>query len=238
MIGGDTMNTHNSTYSLGRLRRLVGPVVMASLAAVLLSGCANRHHVIVGSIPDDYRTRHPIIISEKEHTFDIPVASSDRKLTPAMRETVRGASDRYHTMASGTVTVLVPTGSPNYGAASLIAREVVDILVDDSVPRHKILMASYAAPSPEVEAPIRIAFTATTAATGPCGRWPEDMLANGDQNRNYENFGCSSQSNLAAQIENPGDLLSPRGMSSIDAERRGVVVEAYRQGGATLVPVK
>ncbi|TDH37924.1 pilus assembly protein CpaD [Pseudohoeflea suaedae] len=229
------MNTQNSTYSLGALRRLAGPVAMASLAAVLLSGCANRQHVIVGSIPDDYRTRHPIIISEKEHTFDVPVSSSDRKLTQSMRETVRGASDRYHTMASGAVTVLVPTGSPNYGAASLIAREVVDILVSDSVPRHNIIMASYVAPSPEIDAPIRIAFTATTAATGPCGRWSEDMLANADQNRNYENFGCSSQHNLAAQIENPGDLLNPRGMTSIDAERRGAVVEAYRANGAALL---
>ena len=234
MIGGETMNTYKSTFSLGRLHALSRPFVVAGLAAVLLSGCANRHRVIVGSIPDDYRTRHPIVNNEQEHTFDIPVASGDRKLTQSLRESVRGASGRYHSMASGSVRVMVPVGSPNAGAASLLSREVVDILASDGVPRNRIITTSYPAASPQDAAPIRISFLATTASAGPCGEWPEDMLANPDQNRNYHNFGCSSQANLAAQIENPADLLGPRGSSPIDAERRANVVEAYRKGGSLL----
>jgi pilus assembly protein CpaD len=228
------MNAYKSTPSRGTLRRMFGPLATAGLVAVLLSGCANREHVIVGSIPDDYRTRHPIVINEQEHTFDIPVASGDRKLTQALRESVRGASGSYHRMASGSMRVMVPVGSPNAGAASLVSREIVDILAGDGVPRNRIIVTSYQAPSPQDVAPVRIAFVATTASAGPCGRWPEDMLANSDENRNYQNFGCSSQSNLAAQIENPGDLLAPRGMSPIDAERRATVVDAYQTGGAAL----
>jgi pilus assembly protein CpaD len=73
---------------------------------------------------------------------------------------------------------------------------------------------------------------AMTASTGECGRWPDDLLANTSENKHYANFGCASQNNLAAQISNPGDLIAPRGMTPIDAERRSTVIEAYRTNGA------
>ena len=74
----------------------------------------------------------------------------------------------------------------------------------------------------------------STPPPASAGRWPEDMLANTTDNKHYANFGCASQNNLAAQIANPGDLIAPRGMTSIDAERRSVVIEAYRDNGAAL----
>lgn len=47
------------------------------LSAALLSGCAamKRDHVIVGSVPQDYRTNHPIALSEREVTLDLPAES-------------------------------------------------------------------------------------------------------------------------------------------------------------------
>ena len=51
-----------------------------------------------------------------------------------------------------------------------------------------------------------------------------------NQNKNYENFGCASQQNLAAQIANPSDLVGPRGMSPIDAANRATVIQTYRDG--------
>ncbi|MBW8682682.1 CpaD family pilus assembly lipoprotein, partial [Klebsiella pneumoniae subsp. pneumoniae] len=76
-------------------------------------------------------------------------------------------------------------------------------------------------------APIRLSYSAMTASTGPCGQWPKDLLETAD-NKHYANFGCASQNNLAAQIANPADLLGPRASTTIDAERRGKVIDAYR----------
>ena len=90
------------------------------------------------------------------------------------------------------------------------------------------MMASYQAPSDEVSAPVRVAFTAMRAQTDKCGRWPKDILDNAE-NKHYANFGCSYQNNLAAQIANPADLLGPRKLSPIDAEKRGVVIDEYRR---------
>jgi len=217
--------------------RLLRAVAAPLLVAVsLLSGCAGwpGHSVTVGAVPDDYRTNHPIIVAEQERTVDLPVASGDRKLTISMRETVRGAAQNYRSSASGAIRIMVPVGSVNAGAASVLSTQVADVLRDEGVPRDRIVSSPYQVSSPEDAAPIRITFMAVTASTGECGRWPEDMLANNTENKHWANFGCATQNNLAAQIANPGDLIAPRGMTPIDAERRSTVIETYRTSGAAL----
>lgn len=216
------------------LRAAAAPLLLATL---LLSGCAGwpGRSVTVGAVPDDYRTNHPIIVAEKERTVDLPVASGDRKLTVSMREIVRGAAQNYRSSASGAIRIMVPAGSVNAGAASVLSTQVADVLRKEGIPGDRILSSPYHVASPEDAAPIRIAFMAVTASTGECGRWPEDMLANTTENKHWANFGCATQNNLAAQIANPGDLIAPRGMTPIDAERRSTVIETYRTSGAALV---
>jgi len=218
---------------LRALRTIAAPL----LVAALVSGCAGwpGRSVTVGAVPDDYRTNHPIIVAEQERTVDLPVATGDRKLTISMRETVRGAAQAYTSSASGAIRIMVPVGSANAGAASVLSTQVADVLRSEGVPGDRILSSPYHVASADDAAPIRIAFMAVTASTGECGRWPEDILANDTENRHWANFGCASQNNLAAQIANPGDLVAPRGMTPIDAERRSTVIESYRVGGAGLV---
>jgi pilus assembly protein CpaD len=224
-------NTVPANPDLRILRTATAPMLVA---VSLLSGCAGwpGHSVTVGAVPDDYRTNHPIIVAEQERTVDLPVASGDRALTISMREVARGAAQNYRSSASGAVRIMVPVGSANAGAASVLAPQVADILRKEGVPGDRIISSPYHVSSPEDAAPIRIAFMAMTASTGECGRWPDDLLANTSENKHYANFGCASQNNLAAQISNPGDLIAPRGMTPIDAERRSTVIEAYRTNGA------
>lgn len=205
-------------------------------AASVLSGCAawGGKSVVVGAVPDDYRTNHPIIVSEKERSVDIPVGTGDRELTTSMREIVRGAAGSYRASASGAIRIMVPVGSSNAGAASVLSGQIASILQQEGVPRDRILSSPYSVSSPDDAAPIRIAYLAISASTGECGRWPEDLASQTSENKNWANFGCASQSNLAAQIANPGDLLAPRGMSPIDAERRSTVIGTYREAGAGL----
>lgn len=202
--------------------------------AALATGCADVHHIEVGAVPDDYRTNHPIIVTEAEQTIDIPVGSSDRALTFAARSAIRGYAGRYSDTASGAIRLLVPEGSLNAGAASLIARDVKAELVDVGVPAGNIIVTHYYASAQGDAAPIRLSYFAIDAVTGECGRWPEDILANGNENKHYANFGCATQHNLAAQIANPMDLIAPRGTTPIDATRRQTAIETYREDGAGL----
>lgn len=209
-------------------RKLV-PAVAIALAA-LLSGCANRDSITVGSVPDDYRTNHPIMIAEKNQKIDIPVGAGDRGMTGYQRDTLLGFLDGYDKSAAPALTIAIPLGSANEAAALVAGRDFARVAAASGVNRKRIVMTSYQSASAEASAPVRVSFVAVRAQTDKCGRWPEDLLQTSD-NRHYADFGCSYQNNLAAQMANPSDLLGPRKMTDIDAENRGKVIDVYRARG-------
>src|SRR5690606_31674419 len=97
--------------------------LLAIAAAALLSGCANRDSITVGSVPDDYRTNHPIVISRQEQKIDLPVGAGDRGMTKSQRETLLGFLQGYDRSAAPVLTIAVPAGSANEVAARSAARD-------------------------------------------------------------------------------------------------------------------
>lgn len=220
--------------SLRRSGKSALPIIMA-LSAVTLSGCAamKRDHVIVGSVPDDYRTNHPIVIGEKEDKVDIAVAVDGYRLTNSQRGAVDGLLYRYDASSHAPVTILVPQGSANSAAAASMAIELSDFIRGTGI--RNVAINHYSVQSADVSAPVRVSYFAVRASTGKCGRWPDDLTNTAD-NKHYANFGCSYQNNLAAQVANPNDLVGPRRPSEIDAEKRGVVIDDYRDAVSTWTP--
>ena len=86
-------------------------------------------------------------------------------------------------------------------------------------------------------ATIHITYPKIIARVGPCGLWPADVGPS--MNRDYFenqppwNFGCASQRNLAASVDNPADLVQPRGETPAYEPRRDVVVTSYAKGQPT-----
>jgi pilus assembly protein CpaD len=223
--------TLRSPAGIERIRRSAIPALAIALA-VSLAGCANRDSVTVGSIPDDYRTTHPIVIAEKNQKIDLPVGAGDRGMTGAQRDTLLGFLDGYDKSAAPSLTIAIPRGSANEVAALVAGRDFARVAVAAGVKRGRIVMTSYQSDVPEASAPVRVAFVAVRAQTDKCGRWPEDLTET-SENKHYADFGCSYQNNLAAQIANPNDLLGPRKQSDIDAENRGAVIDLYRARGVS-----
>lgn len=215
-------------------RRL--PILAAASAVLLaatLAGCAQRpsSYEITGAVPDDYRTNHPILISEQVAAMDVPVSAGTAGLTPAIRSNITGFAQTFNNSGASLIAVVSPSGSPNQRAASRIAVEVEAVLRQAGVPPQAIDYRTYRAGSDEAIAPIRIAYARIDAYTKPCGPWDDQMSSNA-QNRHYGSFGCASQQNLAAMVNNPLDLLYPRGLASADAERRASALSVYGQGAA------
>ena len=198
-----------------------------TVVALLATGCAGRDSITVGSVPDHYRTNHPIVIAEKEKTIDIPVGMAERRLSRIQRIAADGFIANYDRSAAPMVNIMVPQGSANAVAASHVAAGLVKRLRAAGVPEGRILHQPYQAAEYGDSPPIRLAYAEMRASTGPCGRWPADMLENA-QNKHWANFGCSYQNNLAAQIANPADLLGPRQPGDIDAENRSNAIDDYR----------
>ncbi|GGA57741.1 pilus biogenesis lipoprotein CpaD [Nitratireductor aestuarii] len=202
---------------------------LVMVAAPLVTGCAQQDQMVVNAVPDDYRTRHPIIISEKDQVLDLPVGLTSFSMTPMHRTALDGFFSNYRDSGNAVVTIMVPQGSGNAGAARSTASEFAKFIRARGVSSGRLQTVHYDANGAE-SAPIRISYPVMKAHTGQCGQWPED-LGNTYENRQYSNFGCSYQNNLAAQIANPSDLLTPRRMTPSDMANRGAAIGAYQRRG-------
>ena len=214
----------------GQPHRADRRVAAATVLLLALVGCStSRHQDVVGSIPDDYRANHPITIDEQLSTMDIPVGLDTARLSTPVKGNVVGFAQRFKDSGGALMAIVVPAGSPNEVVATSVGHQIYDVLVGAGVRPASLDFRAYHAGSAETNAPIRLAYNKITAHVDGCGAWP-DRLENDFKNRNYENFGCASQANLAAMVDNPLDLIYPRGVAPADASRRSAVLEKYRDG--------
>lgn len=213
--------------------KFVTPFVLCLTMA--LTSCAGRiQHIEVGAVPDDYRTRHPIVLSEQDKTLDLPVGKYTHQLTPAVGDTIHGFAQQYLKSNAGYMTIMRPAGSGNAHTAKVYANKVLKKLSRYGVSSKQVTIVPYEAQTYGDQAPIRLVYSAISASTEQCGKWEDDMLANSSENKQYSNFGCATQSNIASQISNPLDLVHPRGQMPVDAARRSTAIGNYQTNGAEL----
>ncbi len=176
-------------------------------------------------MPSDYRLRHPISITEKDHTLQLFMGANRGSLTPSQRAEVLAFGQTWKGRATGGVIVDLPIGSSNEHASADSLREIESILAATGVPPHSIAVRNYRV-SGRVLATVRISYPLIAAQAGPCGVWPEDIgpSLNRDyfENQPNWNFGCSTQRNLAAMVADPADLVQPREETPTYAQRRTV----------------
>lgn len=217
-----------SDASRGLGRALLVIAMLSSASLLTACGTPAQDSMSTGAIPDDYRTRHPISLAEVEHSLDVPVATGDRRMSVGTRDVIEGFLADYRGRSSGIIRIDFPAGSPNASAAAHLRGEMRALLRSNGISAGRIVETRYPA-NGDSGAPIRLSFVAMTAMTNACGEWPED-IGETFSNKNYHNFGCATQANLAAQIANPMDLVGPRAMTPIDAVRRSNVIGKYRTG--------
>lgn len=203
------------------------------LLTSLMAGCANysKDHFVVGAVPDDYRNRHPIVVAENEVTEDIPVSANMKSLSYRDRRVVEDFASRFRRSKGRHMQLAIPSQSTNEVAARKISAVITSALISRGVQPSQITKTYYHAGGYSAVAPIRMSFLALSADVGECGKW-EDNIAGMETNRNYANFGCATQNNLAKMVANPADLVGPRAPSEIDAGRRDTVITDWRENGS------
>jgi len=194
--------------------------------------------IITGGVPDDYRLRHRIAITEANRSLVVFVGHGRGGLTATQRDDVMGLARTWVREGTGAIVVNVPADTSNARAAAATFHEVRSVLMAGGVPSRGITMYHYHPEDPQMLAPIRLTYTRIAATAGPCGLWPEDLgpsLANPNysENKPYYNYGCATQRNLAAMIDNPSDLVQPRAETPAYTARRTEGFEKYRKGEPT-----
>jgi pilus assembly protein CpaD len=230
---------HIRTKLAGRAGRAAW-LLRAALAfagAALVCGC-NTDRPITGApdVPYDYRLRHPISITEKDHTLKVFIGVNRDSLTPAQRAEVLAFAQSWRDEATGGVIIDVPVGTTNEQSSAAAMHEIQSILAASGVPPPSVVVRRYRV-TVRTLAPVRITYPRMTAQAGPCGLWPEDIgpSFNRDYSENQPpwNYGCATQRNLAAMVANPADLVQPRAETPAYTMRRTTVLEHYRAGQST-----
>jgi pilus assembly protein CpaD len=201
--------------------------------ATSLGGCYSQHVSQEAAYPNDYRERHPITLKERDRTVEIFLGRNRGGLNPGQRADVLSFAQLWRREATSGIIVDVPHGGPTDHAAADSMREVHSIFAASGVPRNAIYVRSYK-PSSAALASIKINYSKLSAEAGPCGLWPHDLGTSFDktylENRSYWNLGCAHQRNLAAMVDNPADLVQPRGETPAYSARRSVAIDKYRKG--------
>ena len=228
--------TNGATVDRNRRTRLLGALVGLSAT---LGACSHAPDAIItGGVPDDYRLRHPIAITEANSSIVVFVGHARAGLTMTQRSDVVGLAHNWVREGTGAVVAEVPVDTTNARAAAATFQEIRQVLMAGGVPSRGIVMHHYHPADPHELAVIRLSYSRIAATTGPCGMWPQDLgpsLSNPDyfENKPYYNLGCASQRNLAAMIDNPSDLVQPRSETAPSTARRSEAFEKYRKGEST-----
>jgi pilus assembly protein CpaD len=188
------------------------------------------------NVPADYRLRHPITITEAEHTLQLFIGANRGELTAEQRAELLAFAQNWKREATGGVLIDLPTGTVNEGASAASLREIQSILAATGVPPKNMMVRNYPA-NARTLATVRVTYPKITAQAGPCGMWPEDIGPTYNrsyfENQEWWNFGCATQRNLAAMAEYPSDLVQPQHEAPTYTMRRTKVMEKYRDGEST-----
>jgi pilus assembly protein CpaD len=231
----DSTMTNRIPVDRYRTLRLLSAVAGLSVA---LGACNTSGEVVTASVPNDYRLRHPIAVQEADRSVVIFVGQARGGLSAPQRADVMGLAQIWVREGTGAIVADVPVDTPNARAAADSFREIRALLAAGGVPPRGITLRHYHPDDPRTLATIRLSYPRIAAVAGPCGLWPEDLgpsiLDTGySQNKDYYNFGCAYQRNMAAMVANPSDLEQPRPETPPYTARRTAAFEKYRQGNPT-----
>ena len=212
--------------------RLVLRLMAACSIATTLAGCYQTEVAQV-EYPVDTRQRHPIVVREGVQNVEVLIGRNRGGLTPSQRADVLAFAQAWRREAGSGIIIDMPRGGPTNHAATDATREIRSILAAIGVPSNAIYVRHYR-PTRFALASIKLNYSRLVAEAGPCGQWPADLGPSFNwgynENRPYWNLGCANQRNLASMVDNPADLIQPRGETPPYSPRRSIAIDHYTKG--------
>lgn len=217
-----------------RLFFKAGVAVLLVGVAALSSGCKHwmsekiRPDLYTGSLYERPDTLHPIHVSKGRLAMGLKVRRNATKLLPYERNEVRTFLNYYRNQGTGQMLVTLPSSSAYQSAVNKVLYGIQRELVEMGLEPEMVRVKRYSGRG-DRNPVIHMSFPRYEAKSSECGEWNEN-LATSENNRNGHYWGCATQNNLAAMMQNPRDLKGPRGWSPRDARRRDAVWDKYIKG--------
>ncbi|MGI9408091.1 MAG: CpaD family pilus assembly protein [Hyphomicrobiaceae bacterium] len=218
--------------------RLTSPLSVSVTAALIvvsgLAGCTGhraQYAEVRGTEIADPSARHPIMVSKAPVQMDIEVPRGSSGLTRSQSSELKAFVSRYRSEGEGQLIVSAPSGGNNEYAIVNAVSKVRDVIHGSGISGHAVSMEPYYV-NGDANAPVKISFT-TFVANGPeCGQWKKN-IGESLGNKNYGNFGCTQQKNMAAMVDNARDLVHPRGLDPRSSQRRDALYDKWIAGEST-----
>ncbi len=204
------------------------PFLIASLG-LALGACATAP---AGPPVPTQADQHRVTVTQSGERLDVAAPAGAMALSAQTRGDLAAFASTYLRQGHGALVLSAPSGGANADSASRLAQQTRLALMEAGISPGAIAGSAYDA-SGAADAPIVLSFTRYLAQAPECAPIYTQDLAHQSDNQPYASFGCSSQANLAALVEDPHDLLGPRAEDPRDSNRRATVMQAYRAGTQT-----
>ena len=203
----------------------------AGLVLALLAACAGSDSSLeTAAAPRTDTEQWKDRVYVDAHPDEVLLALHAEGLSANQNQALDGLLGRWLAAEAREIVVSAPTGGTSGEVAGRMAVAARQRLIAMGAPAASVRVMGYnAAGAPA--APLKVGFKRYTAQVPKCGGW--ENITGTRNNEAYENFGCAVTANIAAQVANPEDLLSPRPESPIDSGRRATVLDKYRKGEVT-----
>lgn len=205
-------------------------LLSALSAAALLAGCATatgpQATLNEGTSFDAWSKEVKVVAIPQ----DIRLAPHETGLSVAQADALEGFVVNWMKAEGRGITVKASDTGPSARGSNRVAWDARDRLVSLGVPAGSIKMVAYDGVD-DPRAPVIVSFNQFVAEVPRCGGW-SNLTATND-NRAYDNFGCALAANMAAQVTNPEDLITPRDRQLAEGGSRDVMYDKYRKGEAT-----
>ncbi|MEZ5970775.1 MAG: CpaD family pilus assembly protein [Hyphomonadaceae bacterium] len=206
------------------------PLLLLGVSA--LGACAGIPKPDVASTPLATQTdRYQPTAEAAVQRLEIAVAPGQMQLGDNERAQLASFANDYLRYGHGPLALETPSGGANSEAASVIAADARRALSDAGVSYAAIAGSTRDAGGETL--PILVSFSRFEAQAPDCAPLYEQDIGHQSNNQPWESFGCATNFNLAAMVEDPADLLHPRDMTARDSGRRDTVMDHYRAGEQT-----
>ncbi|MEX0646104.1 MAG: CpaD family pilus assembly protein [Parvularculaceae bacterium] len=203
-------------------------LLMAAMAA-LATGCAGAWNGANQSLT--VAEEHPISVDSQVVTLTIALDPTTSDLSSMDKARLRAFADAYLANGHGPLTITAPSGAASDLDGEERASDIRKYLNEVGVDWSAITGASYRV-GEDKSRELILSFTRYVATPSACGVWT-GLKGRDYANLRSPNYGCATQSNLAALVADPRDLVEPADMTSADAQSRIRAIRAYREGKVT-----
>lgn len=198
------------------------PKASTALRLALVAGCALALSACAGTSTNrSFYPQHQAVVTHA--SYDLDLISGPDGLSLAELKRLNGWFDAMGLRYGDQVSVDDPLASATTRqqiAALLGARGLT------LSPRPALLQASLNAGT------VRVSFTRATATVPGCPDWSSNSETN-EKNALHPNFGCAVNSNLAAMVANPDDLIRGATTNSNPVATSDKAIAAYREAKPT-----